>query len=145
MKKLSFPAFPTPPAKDLANIPERVEAAVGRYTERLKPAAAWFYGARRRLATAFVAVIAVWLLTHVLLGPNGMVVYQQKRAEYKQLQEKNDRMQLDNERYARQIKALKDDPAAIEKEAREQLGYTRPNEVIYVAPPPTAPPATARK
>ena len=32
------------------------------------------------------------------------------------------------------IKSLKSDPNAIEKEAREQLRYARPGEVIYVVP-----------
>jgi cell division protein FtsB len=43
-----------------------------------------------------------------------------------------------------EIKALKSDPKAIEKEAREQLRYAKPGEVIYLLPeqrgPQTAPP-----
>jgi hypothetical protein len=32
------------------------------------------------------------------------------------------------------------DPSAIEREAREQLHYARPGEVVYVALPPVHPP-----
>jgi len=86
---------------------------------------------------------------HVTFGANGMVVYRAKRAEYQRLQKEIDALQNENSRYTGQIKDLKTDPRAIEKEAREQLHYTRPGEVIYVSPAPPQPqsPATnaARK
>jgi len=101
----------------------------------------WLYRARRRLATLGVAVLAGWIFFHVTFGANGMVVYRQKRAEYRSLQKETQALQQENERYAGQIKALQDDPATIEKEAREQLHYTRPGEVVYVAPNPPTPQA----
>jgi cell division protein FtsB len=51
-------------------------------------------------------------------------------------------LQQENEAYTQEIKALQSDPKAIEKEAREQLHYTRPGEVVYVEPAPTPKPAT---
>jgi cell division protein FtsB len=71
-----------------------------------------------------------------MLGANGMVVYRQKRAEYQNLQRELEELQKENDYYTQQVKALKTDPKTIEKEAREQLHYTRPGEVVYVAPPP---------
>jgi len=47
-------------------------------------------------------------------------------------------IQEENDRYVQQIKELKTDPKAIEREAREQMHYTRPGEVVYVRP--TSPP-----
>jgi len=73
-----------------------------------------------------------------------MMVYRQKRGELQSVQKEVDRLQTENEEYAQRIKALKSDPAAIEKEAREQLHYTRPGEYVYVAPPPAAPPPVGR-
>ena len=59
------------------------------------------------------------------------------------------RVQQENDRYTQQIQGLKTDQTAIEKEAREQLGYAKPGEYVYVAPSPAkpAPPAnhTAKK
>jgi len=81
----------------------------------------------------------VWLFVHVTFGANGMVVYRAKRADYHRLRKEIDSLQSENDRYTEQIKALKTDPRAIEKEAREQLHYTRPGEVIYVAPAPPQP------
>ena len=60
-------------------------------------------------------------------------------AEYQRLQKEIDALQNENDRYTGQIKDLKTDPRAIEKEAREQLHYTRPGEVIYVSPAPPQP------
>jgi len=41
------------------------------------------------------------------------------------------------------VQGLKSDEKSIEKEAREQLGYAKPGEYVYVAPAPAkpAPPA----
>ena len=84
------------------------------------------------------------VLLHAMFGPNGLVVYRQKRAEMKTLQGEVDRLQKENAQYAERIQQLKSDPAAIEKEAREQLHYTRKGEVIFVAPEPPQKPPTGR-
>ncbi len=73
-----------------------------------------------------------------------MVIYRQKRAEMKALQAEVDRLQKDNALDAEQIKQLKSNPAAIEKEAREQLHYSRRGEVVFVAPEAPQKPATGR-
>jgi cell division protein FtsB len=113
-----------------------------RTVERLRPA-------RRKIATAVVAVLTIWLGVHVMFGPNGTVAYRHKRAEARDLQQQIDSLEKENAALSGQITALQTDPKAIEKEAREQLHYARPDEVIYVAPyhEQAAPPAShaARK
>ncbi len=79
-----------------------------------------------------------------MLGANGIVIYRQKSAEMEALQSEVDRLQKENAQFAERIKQLKSDPNAIEKEAREQLHYTRKGEVIFVAPPPTPKPPVGR-
>ena len=79
-----------------------------------------------------------------MFGANGLVIYRQKRAEMQALQSEVERVQRENSQYVDQIKSLKSDPAAIEKEAREQLHYTRRGEVVYVAPDPPQKPPTGR-
>ena len=127
----------------------QAEAWVERWMDRLRPYLAWLYASRRRLATSAVVLLSAWLFVHVMFGANGMEVYRQKRAEYQQLENQIDSLQRENDRYTSQIKSLQTDPATIEKEAREQFGYTRKGEVVYVTPqpaPPQPPPsATARK
>jgi len=88
--------------------------------------------------------MAVSLFVHVMFGANGMVVYRQKRAEYETLRKQIVQTQQENDRCTQQIQGLKSDENAIEKEAREQLGYAKPGEYVYVAPAPAvkvAPPA----
>ena len=84
-----------------------------------------------------------------MFGANGMVVYKQKRVEYETLRKQITDVQQDNDRYTQRIQGLKSDQTAIEKEAREQLGYAKPGEYVYVPPSPAkpAPPAnhSARK
>jgi len=119
----------------------RAEAWAERRMAKLRPLLTLLYGMRRRLATTGVAVFTVWLFAHVMFGANGMVIYRQKKAEYQNLQKQIDDLQKENERYTRQVKSLQaPDPNTIEKEAREQLHYARPGEVVYVAPPAVHPP-----
>jgi cell division protein FtsB len=92
------------------------------------------YSWRRKIATCGVAVVAVMLAFHVVFGTNGMVIYEHKRAESKMLDQEIQSLQLEQQRLNQRIKALKSDPAAIEKEAREQLRYARPGEVVYSLP-----------
>ena len=115
------------------------EAWADRTKEKLRPTFTLLYGVRRRLATGAVAVLTVWLFVHVMFGANGMVVYRQKKAEYQDLQKQVSSLQRENDRYTQQIDSLEKDPKALEKEAREQLHYARPGEVVYVSPPPPNP------
>ena len=110
-----------------------------RILAALELATDWFYRSRRKLATAGVALLACLLAVHVVAGPNGLFPYQQKRAEYRKLEKEVQQLQVENERLAKQIESLKSDPQAVEKEAREQLRYARPGEVVFTLPNP--PPA----
>ena len=131
-----------------ARVPE-AEALAMSWLAAARPGLARIYALRRRIATIGVFTLACLLFVHVMFGANGMVVYRQKRAEREALQQQLGRMQQENDRYAQQIQGLKGDQKAIEKEAREQLGYAKPGEIVYVAPAPAqpTPPAnrTARK
>lgn len=104
---------------------------------------AGIYASRHKLATGAVGVLLLVLAYHVVFGTNGLVAYQQKRKESLQLQQQIESMKRQNDLVEQQIKALKYDPQAIEKEARERLHYARPGEVIYTvpAPRPTTPSA----
>jgi len=74
-----------------------------------------------------------------MFGANGMVIYRQKRAEYQELRKQILQVQQENDRYTQQIQGLRSDQTAIEKEAREQLGYAKPGEYVYVPPTPAKP------
>jgi cell division protein FtsB len=114
----------------------QAEALALSWAQQVRPFAIRVYALRRRIATVAVTVLAALLFVHVVFGTNGMVVYKQKRAEYDALRKQIVQVQQENDRYAQQIQGLKSDEKAVEKEAREQLGYARPGEYVYVAPAP---------
>lgn len=128
-------------AKDQA---PKAEAAAARCVESTRPIWSWLAREWRRLGTVAAILLIVGLMLHAMFGANGMVIYRQKHAELLSLQAEVERLQKENSQYADQIKALKSDPAAIEKEAREQLHYTRPREFVYVTPDPPPKPAIGR-
>jgi cell division protein FtsB len=117
----------------------QAEALAERWVEKSRPIWSVLHAERRRLATAGVAMLAAWLFLHVMFGANGMVIYRSKRAERQKLQADIDQLQKENDLYMQQIRSLQNDPKAIEKEAREQLHYARPGEVVYVPPNPERP------
>jgi len=119
------------------------EALAASWIEHVRPFASHVYAFRRRIATITVALVAAWLFVHVTFGANGMVVYRQKRAEYQQLHNKIGEVQQENERYTQRIQGMQSDQTAIEKEAREQLGYAKRGEYVYVPPAPVKPVAPA--
>ena len=103
----------------------------------------WLYATRRKLATSGMLLLVMMLAYHVVFGANGMVAYQHKRAENHKFQQDILRLQQENSRISQRVRELKSDPRAIEREAREQLKYARPGEVVYVAPETPAQPSTA--
>ena len=58
----------------------------------------WFYRSRRKLAASALGLLACMLAMHVVVGANGMVVYQHKKAEYRTLDKQIDDLQRENDR-----------------------------------------------
>jgi cell division protein FtsB len=130
-------------AHDLPPVVERISLLFTR-------AVAAVFHARRKIATTGVLAVAALVAYHAVFGANGMIVYEKKRTELKSVNVDVEKLQQENQQLSDQIKALKSDPKAIEKEAREQLRYARPGEVVYLLPgqkrADTPPPnATAEK
>ena len=136
--------FPTPEdgLRAMVDRAPQAEAFAASWIERVRPTAVRVYALRRRIATIAVFVLSASLFVHVMFGANGMVVYKQKRAEYEALQKQIAQVQQENDRYTQQIQGLKSDQKSIEKEAREQLGYAKPGEYVYVPPTPAKPAPT---
>jgi cell division protein FtsB len=114
-----------PPAKGLVGVVQR------------------FYWQRRRFATVTAAVLAIGLGYHVVFGQNGLTAYEQKRENARALAAQVQMLEEENERLKGHVDRLQGDPGAIEHQAREELHYTRPGEVIVTLPNET--PATSIK
>ena len=89
---------------------------------------------RRKVATVAAAALALGVAYHVVFGANGLTVYEQKRHETKVLNQQMEGLRRENEMLKSHVDHLQSDPDAIEHQAREELHYTRPGEVIYDLP-----------
>ena len=98
----------------------------------------------RRIATGVAGGLAVSLAYHVIFGQNGLTVYEHKRNEAKELAREQIRLSQENEFFRGHVARLQSDPNAIEHQAREELHYTRPGEVIYTLPAASAPTAQVK-
>jgi cell division protein FtsB len=99
------------------------------FIERLQLKIGW-----RKVATVAAGFLAVALGYHVIFGQNGLTVYEQKREENRSLNKELQRLQVENDLLKGHVDHLQSDPNAIEHQAREELHYTRPGEVIYTLP-----------
>ena len=100
---------------------------------------------QKTLASVAICFMAVFMAYHVFTANNGIKVYFHKKAEHRALQHEIDQLKAENEQLAKRVNSLKTDPETIEKEAREQLKYAKPGEVVFVTPEqqPAQPPANA--
>ena len=89
---------------------------------------------RRRAATLAAAALALAVGYHVVFGANGLTVYEQKRHETHMLTQEMQVLERENDQLQGHVDRLQTDPNAIEHQAREELHYTRPGEVIYALP-----------
>jgi cell division protein FtsB len=99
---------------------------------------AWVHGGWRKVMTGMAAVLALAMAYHVIFGQNGLTVYQKKRQETHSLTQRLHALQHENAIMKGHVDRLENDPNAIEHQAREELHYTRPGEVIYTLPRETA-------
>jgi cell division protein FtsB len=88
----------------------------------------------RKVATAAAGLLALAMGYHVIFGQNGITAYQQKRQDAQSLDRQLHSLQRENDLLKGHVDRLKSDPNAIEHQAREELHYTRPGEVIYTLP-----------
>jgi cell division protein FtsB len=94
----------------------------------------WSRKRQKTLASAGICLLAVFMAYNVFTANNGIRVYLQKRAENRTLQKQIEQLRSENEQLTNRVHALRTDPQEIEKEAREQLKYAKPGEVVYITP-----------
>jgi len=85
---------------------------------------------RLLLTVALSAIIA--LVTRAVIGDRGMFEIWRKKSSFRQLSAEVRTLRDENVALKQQIQALRSDPLAIERIAREELGYARPGEVTFV-------------
>ncbi len=87
----------------------------------------WLVGYGGALAT---------LLAASALHPAGLRKHRTLSTEVQRVARENDELREQNRKLRREARALAGDAGALERAAREELGYVRPGERVYELPPP---------
>ena len=94
----------------------------------------WDIQTLQRNAIYVLVLLCVALLVHEVFGQHGFLAMRRQQKEVEALQQKMQLLQEENLELEKQIKALRSDPKAIERVARERMRMARPDEIIYTLP-----------
>lgn len=114
-----------------------LKIATSKLSDRFAPVQGFWMAAfagRRKAATLAAGALTLAVGYHVVFGANGLTVYMQKRAETRILKQQTADLQRENNEMQQHVERLRNDPDAIEHQAREELHYAKPGEVIYAMP-----------
>jgi cell division protein FtsB len=89
--------------------------------------------ARRMTQAAIVFMFLAWT-TYLIVGPGGLATLRERQREQRALEREVQELKQHNERLVKRQEALRRDPKAMEKVAREEMKYSRPGEVVYTLP-----------
>lgn len=79
-------------------------------------------------------LLVVAILGGALFGDDGVTRHERLRSELDHVNELNAKLAADNRRLAIEAKALRHDPGYIESAIREELGWVRNDELIFIFP-----------
>jgi cell division protein FtsB len=95
-------------------------------TERSTRTVLW----KKILIVAGVFFALYFLITRVV-GEMGVVKYYRMKTQYYALTDEIAKLKQDNVRLRKDVDSLKNDPAYLERVARDKLGLARPGEIVY--------------
>jgi len=93
-------------------------------------------GRKAVLLACVLGLIA--LLVGALFGNRGMLQLIQQREQSHRIERQIAELRHENARLAGEIRALRSEPRAIERVAREQLGLLKPGETVFLLQPEQA-------
>jgi cell division protein FtsB len=91
---------------------------------------------RRKAATLASIIALVALIVGALFGDRGLLHLIDQRHRAQVLAGEVEDLQAENARLAAEIGALRSDPRAIERLAREELGMVRADETVFLVREP---------
>jgi cell division protein FtsB len=98
-------------------------------------------GLRRKAALLASVIAIIALVVGSLFGDRGILQLMAQRQRALELALEIEDVRGENLRLAAEIHALRTDPSAIERIAREQLGLARPGETVFLIRDADAPTA----
>jgi cell division protein FtsB len=118
------PASVMPPTKTSSPSPEPLRR------KRVKTAAA--RPSRRRYVQGALLFVTLVLVIDGVVGEKGLLETLRARRHHRELSQAIERMRNENAALREESRRLKEDPAAIESLAREELGLIRPGEMLFI-------------
>lgn len=94
----------------------------------------WDRKTLKRNAIFALALLSLVMFMHEIFGRNGYMTLREQKKEYRQLQQQIQTISGQNQQLEQKIHALKNNPEAVEKQARDQLHLAKPGEIIYMLP-----------
>jgi cell division protein FtsB len=79
-------------------------------------------------------LLVIAMLGASLFGADGVTRHERLRAELEQVNQLNGELAVENRRLAIEARALRHDPRYIEATIREELGWVRSDELIFIFP-----------
>ena len=102
----------------------------------------WDHKTLRRNAIFGMALLSLVMLMHEIFGRNGYMTLRHEKKQFSALQKQIQAVSEENKQIEQKIQALKNNPEAVEKQARDQLHLARPGEIIYMLPDKTVSPTS---
>jgi cell division protein FtsB len=96
-------------------------------------------GLRRKAALLASVIAIIALVVGSLFGDRGILQLMAQRQRALDLAHEIEDIRAENVRLAAEIHALRTDPRAIERIAREELGLARPGETVFLVKDEAAP------
>ena len=96
-------------------------------------------GLRRKAALLASVIAIIALVVGSLFGDRGILQLMAQRQRALDLAREIEEIRAENGRLATEIHALRTDPRAIERIAREELGLARPGETVFLIRDESAP------
>jgi cell division protein FtsB len=122
--------LPLPEARPLPRTAPRGPEPLRR--KRVEPAPSPAVPARRKALNLLLGFATAVLLIDAFVGEKGLLEGLRATESYEQAEARLQALRAENARLREQMRRYRDDPAAKEALAREQLGYIRPGEVLFI-------------
>lgn len=90
--------------------------------------------ATMKIVVMLSSVLTIVFLISFFFSEQGMSELQRSRLRVQDLQSEVTRLQVENKRLQQEIESLKKSTFAVERIAREDLGMSKPGEVVYMLP-----------
>ena len=94
------------------------------------PGREWRAG-KKWLVIGLLVLAGLGMLWSLMMGEMGAVKYFRMRARENALRADIAHLKQDNLRLMKEVRSLKQDPAYLERLARDKIGLARPGEVVY--------------